>query len=49
VLPAAYGNASAEQVAKCVADRMGPQLPGGVALQCVSVTEAPRCVATYRP
>jgi 6-pyruvoyltetrahydropterin/6-carboxytetrahydropterin synthase len=48
VLPQEYANASAEQVAKCVANGMATALPAGVALKCVSVTEAPNCIATYR-
>lgn len=40
-------NPSAEAVVKTVAH--GLQLPPGVRLVSVSVTEAPGCVATYRP
>jgi len=47
VLPAAFANASAEQVAQCVAEAMSAELPAGATLRRVSVTEAPNCVATY--
>jgi len=42
-------NPSAERVAERIAQQMGPQLPDRVQLLSVSVTEAPGCVATYRP
>ncbi len=43
------GNATAELVARYIAGALGARLPAEVSLLCVSVTEAPGCVATYRP
>ncbi|MCA9285147.1 MAG: 6-carboxytetrahydropterin synthase [Phycisphaerales bacterium] len=42
-------NPTAEHVARHIADRVAAALPSGVAVTCVSVTEAPGCVAAYRP
>lgn len=42
-------NPSAERVAQAVAEAVAPQLPDAVTLTRVSVTEAPGCVAAYRP
>lgn len=42
-------NPTAERLAEHVGVEMARQLPKGVALVSVSVTEAPGCVATYRP
>jgi len=47
VLPPEFANASAEQVAHCIADQVMGGLQSGVTLKRVSVTEAPHCVATY--
>jgi 6-pyruvoyltetrahydropterin/6-carboxytetrahydropterin synthase len=41
------GNPTAERVARHVADSL--RIPAAVRLLSVSVTEAPGCVATYRP
>ena len=49
VLPEEFGNASAEQVAMCIARGITPSLPAGVALKNVRVMEAPNCVATFVP
>ena len=49
VTPFDRQNPTAEHVARHVAERMRETLPAGLALQSVSVTEAPGCVATYRP
>jgi 6-pyruvoyltetrahydropterin/6-carboxytetrahydropterin synthase len=43
------GNPTAERVAGCIAEALLPELPAGVTLRRVSVTEAPGCVATYKP
>ena len=49
-LPAfASVNPSAERVAQHVADAMAAALPPHVALVSAAVTEAPGCVAVYRP
>ena len=40
-------NPTAEHVARYIAQRMSESLPRGVAVKCVSVTEAPGCCATY--
>jgi len=45
----ADGNPSAERVAERVALDVGERLPERVKLISVAVTEAPGCVATYRP
>jgi 6-pyruvoyltetrahydropterin/6-carboxytetrahydropterin synthase len=42
-------NPTAEHVAKHIATAILPTLPPGVSLCSVSVTEAPGCIATYRP
>ena len=42
-------NPTAEQLARHFARRVAETLPAGLALKTVSVTEAPGCVATYRP
>ncbi len=42
-------NPTAEHVAKHIAEELIARLPNGVRLACVRVTEAPRCVAVYRP
>ena len=42
-------NPTAELVARHIADYVVDQLPDDVLLHSVSVTEAPGCVATYRP
>ncbi len=42
-------NPTAEEVARHVAGAIGRELPLGVRLAGVSVTEAPGCTATYRP
>ncbi|MBL1215884.1 MAG: 6-carboxytetrahydropterin synthase [Planctomycetes bacterium] len=42
-------NPSAELVARHIAQQMAHQLPQGISLESVSVTEAPGCTATYRP
>jgi 6-pyruvoyltetrahydropterin/6-carboxytetrahydropterin synthase len=41
-------NPTAEHIARHVAAALAPALPAGASLRCVSVTEAPGCVATYR-
>lgn len=41
-------NPTAEQIARYVAEALARALPAGASLRCVSVTEAPGCVATYR-
>lgn len=47
VLPNAFSNASAEQVAQCIAEELQRGMQTGVTLKRVSVTEAPHCVATF--
>ena len=42
-------NPTAELVARHIADALADQLPPGVEIQSVSVTEAPGCRATWRP
>lgn len=42
-------NPSAELVARHIARCMATRLPPGLALESLSVSEAPGCVATYRP
>jgi 6-pyruvoyltetrahydropterin/6-carboxytetrahydropterin synthase len=42
-------NPTAEMVARHIAEGIGPELPQGVGLARVSVTEAPGCTATYVP
>jgi len=42
-------NPTAERVAGWIARRIAEALPAGVAVESVTVTEAPRCRATYRP
>ena len=42
-------NPSAERVAKHISDELEPRLPEPVSLLGVAVTEAPGCVAVYRP
>lgn len=44
-------NPTAENVARVIAERLGASYtpPPGVRIASVSVTEAPRCRATYRP
>ena len=42
-------NPSAERVAERVAMGLGEKMPEGVRLVSVAVTEAPGCVAVYRP
>ncbi len=42
-------NPTAEHVAKHIAEELLPKLPRGIRLASVRVTEAPRCVAIYRP
>jgi 6-pyruvoyltetrahydropterin/6-carboxytetrahydropterin synthase len=42
-------NPSAERVAECIAEKVSEQLPDRVRLISVAVTEAPGCVATFRP
>ncbi len=42
-------NPTAEEVARHIAAAIEGELPEGVGLQSVSVTEAPGCTATYRP
>ena len=43
----ARNNASAENVAKYVYDKLGPQLPDAVRLDCVSVGEETGCWAKF--
>ena len=45
----AGGNPSAERVAERIATLVEPQLPQRVRLLSVAVTEAPGCIARYRP
>lgn len=40
-------NPTAEHIARYIAQHMSESLPQGVAIKCVSVTEAPGCCATY--
>jgi len=47
VLPARFSNASAEQVAACIAEHLMQGSCVGATLRRVSVTEAPGCVASY--
>lgn len=42
-------NPTAENVAATIGERLARALPEGVELRSVAVTEAPGCVATYRP
>jgi 6-pyruvoyltetrahydropterin/6-carboxytetrahydropterin synthase len=42
-------NPTAEHIAKHIGDSLIPQLPSGVALSYVKVTEAPGCAAKYMP
>ena len=42
-------NPTAEHVAKHIAEELLARIPKGVRLVAVRVTEAPRCVAVYRP
>ncbi|MCC5829340.1 MAG: 6-carboxytetrahydropterin synthase [Phycisphaeraceae bacterium] len=42
-------NPTAERVAQWIAQEIGPNLPGHVMLSEVRVSEAPGCVAIYRP
>lgn len=42
-------NPTAELIAQHIAEQISVLLPSGVKIKCVSVTEAPNCVATYRP
>jgi 6-pyruvoyltetrahydropterin/6-carboxytetrahydropterin synthase len=42
-------NPTAEQVARHLAERLAETLPPALTLKSVSVTEAPGCMATYRP
>lgn len=46
--PTRLYNSTAERVARVVAERINP-LPDHVRLTAVAVSEAPGCVATYRP
>ena len=47
--PFDHVNPTAEMVARHIADAIEPELPEGLVLAGVSVTEAPGCTATYRP
>ena len=40
-------NPTAELIAQHIAEQISKLLPSGVKIKCVSVTEAPNCVATY--
>lgn len=40
-------NPTAELLAQHIAEQISKLLPSGVKIKCVSVTEAPNCVATY--
>lgn len=42
-------NPTAEHVAQHIGQSLQPTLPAGVTLAQVCVTEAPRCVACYKP
>lgn len=42
-------NPTAEQVARVIGERIGDMLPPGVRLLSAGVTEAPGCVASWRP
>jgi 6-pyruvoyltetrahydropterin/6-carboxytetrahydropterin synthase len=42
-------NPTAEHVAKFIADTLGPQVPEGVRVLAVHVTEAPGCAARFVP
>jgi 6-pyruvoyltetrahydropterin/6-carboxytetrahydropterin synthase len=42
-------NPTAEHVAKFIADTLGPQVPEGVRVLSVRVTEAPGCAARFMP
>ncbi|NNM27432.1 MAG: 6-carboxytetrahydropterin synthase [Phycisphaerales bacterium] len=42
-------NPTAERVARHIAEGFAGDLPAGVSVGSVSVTEAPGCVATYEP
>lgn len=42
-------NPTAERIAEHIGDSLAPRLPASVWVESVSVTEAPGCVATYRP
>jgi len=42
-------NPSAERVAQYIGDELAGELPAGVSLVSVAVTEAPGCTATYLP
>ena len=42
-------NPTAEAVARHIAERVATDLPAGVRLACVALTEAPGCEAVYRP
>jgi 6-pyruvoyltetrahydropterin/6-carboxytetrahydropterin synthase len=47
--PLAGRNPTAEAVAAWIGGRMRTALPDGVRVSCVSVEEAPGCIARYRP
>lgn len=42
-------NPSAERIAQHIADLLAPKIPPPAALQYISITEAPGCVAMYFP
>jgi 6-pyruvoyltetrahydropterin/6-carboxytetrahydropterin synthase len=42
-------NPTTENIARWVFEKLGPQLPAGVRLERVSVSESPECSATYIP
>ena len=42
-------NPTAELIAQHIAEQMNVLLPSGVKIKCVSLTEAPNCIATFRP
>ena len=42
-------NPTAELIAQHIAEQMVLNLPSGVMIRCVSITEAPNCEATYIP
>lgn len=46
--PFTQHNASAERVARHIAEQLAPQLPQRVRLVHVAITEAPGCIALYR-
>jgi len=49
VEPFITSNPTAELIAQYIAEQISLNLPSGIKIKCVSVTEAPNCVATYRP